>query len=518
LEVPAIAELKDRAVRFCADRDVRMVFWFCLPALLIGAILRITLLVQMPFGYFQSDTPDFLHTVYKWQTSQKFEMHAKKTFLVPLAYAAPFVLHLPALRVIPILQHAIGLVLIGMIGALCRLWFKHWKWFIIPATLVAAVHPSVLWYEHTLMAEALFLDCTVLVALAGTIFARLRSWGAFAFLVPVLVIEAGARPEGKLFFCFGLLLVTLVWWRSRRKLAIALGTLALVGILTHSVTKMSQAGLLLYTSVVHMTPSEMKSAPGLEPFIQPIRQEMIDRWKVHPSFPKANDRSTVAHAVGAYLESLDGRRRRNREVNEFCSRLAAETCRRNLARLPMHAFHKFRYYAIDMTSSDFNQFWLWDKQLDAYEGDMKLVSKVSRGLFGWEMTSVEEVRAFVKTNFDPTRLAWFNQLHRNWHRAITHFRLPDTRYPGYIERGIPIYFIAGALGVLALAMRPGKLWPFHFSWAGMILGLLFVIVLTANVKARFRFVFEPFIYLYILALIDCAWSGIERLIRRTPTA
>ena len=73
------------------------------------------------------------------------------------------------------------------------------------------------------------------------------------FLCAALFLEAGARPEGKLLFCFGLLLVLLVhrrelrtaWYWPAIMLAVAFGT--------HSMTKTSQAGLLLYTSVARLT-------------------------------------------------------------------------------------------------------------------------------------------------------------------------------------------------------------------------------------------------------------------------
>ena len=82
---------------------------WCLPALLIGLGLRIALCVDMPFGYFHDDAPDFLTTPDRLIHELKFELHEKKTFLVPVLFALPFALPAPALVTIPIAQHALSL-------------------------------------------------------------------------------------------------------------------------------------------------------------------------------------------------------------------------------------------------------------------------------------------------------------------------------------------------------------------------------------------------------------------------
>jgi hypothetical protein len=39
-------------------------------------------------------------------------------------------------------------------------------------------------------------------------------------------------------------------------------------------------------------------------------------------------------------------------------------------------------------------------------------------------------------------------------------------------------------------------------------------MLTANVRPRFRIVFEPFWFLYLALLADVAWHGVKTLVRR----
>jgi hypothetical protein len=171
----------------------------------------------------------------------KWELHEKKTFLVPILFAVPFALPIPTLVSIPFLQHLTGLGLILLIGALCRLWLANWKVFIIPLTVLAAINPFYLWYERTLMAETAFIFCTVLVAVAGTLYAKKPTVGRLVFLCGTLVLEAGARPEGKLLFGFAIFLLVLIHWGDLRNAWRRLAAVALIGLFSHLATKTEQA-------------------------------------------------------------------------------------------------------------------------------------------------------------------------------------------------------------------------------------------------------------------------------------
>ena len=70
---------------------------------------------------------------------------------------------------------------------------------------------------------------------------------------------------------------------------------------------------------------------------------------------------------------------------------------------------------------------------------------------------------------------------------------------------IPPFYWLAILGFLLSPLLQSKnknLTQFHLAWVVMLLGLWFVIFLTANAKERFRFVFEPFWILYLAAFLD----------------
>jgi hypothetical protein len=84
----------------------------------------------------------------------------------------------------------------------------------------------------------------------------------------------------------------------------------------------------------------------------------------------------------------------------------------------------------------------------------------------------------------------------------------------FIYRGIPLLYVAGAIGLIAAALRPGQLQRFHLAWSLSLLGFFFVIMLTANVRPRFRFVFEPLWFVYVGFLTESLWVTATHVFRR----
>ena len=508
------------------DPHTREFLLWLLPALLVGLIVRIVLTAHLPFGYYHDDTPDFLTTPEKLLFEHRFELHVKKTFLVPCLISVPFFLHLPALIAIPVFQHLLGLGTVALVGLLCRLWFRMWKVFIIPLTVLTAINPFLLWYEHTIMAEAVFVFTTLLVALALTLYTLGQSRGRFIFLLAALVLEAGARPEGKLLFGVGILLVVLLHARAWRSAWPRLVIVLAVAALTNQFAHTSQAGLLLYTSVARLTPRKLACAPGFEPYIAPLRADLQKRWEEKPSFPKVRDRRAVAAAVESYFKDTAAQGgRRHRSVNEFCKRLAAETCLKNFGYLPIHIYHKFRETAWMPPSGWFDREWLFDRQRDALEIAFARTNGTARtlglayGLTGAKITTEPGMYRFFETHY--VEVPWFNALERGWLTAVNYFHLPDLRVPNpeyplvpLFHKGIPYYFLAAAIGLIAVAFRRDRLQVFHIVWGLTLLGFFYTIILTANVKPRFRVVFEPFWFIYLALLIECAWLAITAPLRR----
>ena len=63
--------------------------------MLLAIGMRVALTVAMPYAYFHDDAPDFLTTPDRLIHEHKWELHEKKTFLVPMLFTIPFALPVP---------------------------------------------------------------------------------------------------------------------------------------------------------------------------------------------------------------------------------------------------------------------------------------------------------------------------------------------------------------------------------------------------------------------------------------
>ena len=128
-----------------------------------------------------------------------------------------------------------------------------------------------------------------------------------------------------------------------------------------------------------------------------------------------------------------------------------------------------------------------------------------------------ELQRFIDTHYGE--VPWFKR------GALAHrcepFRFPDRRVPNpdwptvpLYYHGVPFYFVIAAFGLLVVMLRCGALQPFHVAWGLTLLAFFYTIMLTANVRPRFRFVFEPFWFLYIALLVECASLTLTTPFRR----
>ena len=296
-----------------ADPALHEFLWFSVPGVLVAFVLRAWLMIAMPWGFYHPDTHDFMTSIYFLKAHHHWEVHGKTTFLTPLLYTlAFFVPKVPALILIPLAQHLRGLLVVLMVGGLCRLWCVFWRWLIVPLTILAAIQPAMIFWEHTLLSESGFVFSAVALALAGTVFARWPGWTSFAGLLAAMFLVAAARPEGNLWLGAGILATLIVYWGNwRREYAKILAAVALaIGML--SITKVSHSGLLLYSSLVHLTPDEPKSVPGFGPYIRPLRDRMAAKRQEAVTDDVVRTSRRVNEALAAYAKGSSGRQLRAR--------------------------------------------------------------------------------------------------------------------------------------------------------------------------------------------------------------
>src|SRR5450432_3680163 len=88
----------------------------CLPALVIGLVLRILLTMAVPEGFYGSDSNSYFDTARKLWNEHRFAVNDKRRWLYPIMLAPSPVLPVSPARSIPFAQHLIGLASILGIG------------------------------------------------------------------------------------------------------------------------------------------------------------------------------------------------------------------------------------------------------------------------------------------------------------------------------------------------------------------------------------------------------------------
>src|SRR5205823_6522751 len=198
-------------------------------------------------------------------------------------YTIPPLLHLPVMQTIALSQHLLGLVLVVIVGFLVAYSFKLWRIWIIPVTVLIAINPTLLWYEHVMLPEFLYAFFVVTTALAGLLFYKAPDDFKFRALVTSLFLTAAARPEGKFFWLFGLALIVVAYWPDKAVLRRKAMTILVFTILSFVLNRTYQSGSLLYSNIAHLTPRKLWTAPGFAEKNASYFANLRERWKVVPT-------------------------------------------------------------------------------------------------------------------------------------------------------------------------------------------------------------------------------------------
>ena len=190
--------------------------WLCLPALILGAVLRISLLTAIPEAFFGSDSASYSKTAGDLLLKGHFNLPAKRRYVYPLLLiAAPAVPFCNTPQLVAAVQHSAGLAMILGIGWITGHLVRRPALWVPAVTLCAAVWPRMLYYEHEMIAECLLLGVFILAAaLAAPPGAltnpRRLGWFLVAALGILLVKPAG-RP-----LWLGLFLAAMLLTRNPR--------------------------------------------------------------------------------------------------------------------------------------------------------------------------------------------------------------------------------------------------------------------------------------------------------------
>ncbi len=490
---------------------------WCVPGLIAGLALRVWMAWAMPFAYMQHDSFRLVVTGAEWLTAADRDAFGENVpFLIPALYRLALAGPLPGLVTIQLVQHTLGLIQIALAGALVRLWLPRWKWWIVPVTLVFAIHPSFLWFEHTVMLETIYVFAVICLALAGTWLLQRPSLAAARACCAATAFVAFTRPEGKLFVAFGAVALAVTFWKNWRQLAAAAGMFAitLAGISYGTVS--GECGVLLYSSVLHLSPEVSRHYPEVSPCVTKLRREAIEAATRGPAFVSRPQRRELDEVLTRYVQEhpgAGGEGSDDERMNRIAKALAYETCLSAPFSLPGLALDKFRDSSDDLAHGKFTESWLHDRQISRLHANWRYVQLLDRDLYGRNLATLDEVAALVKAEFPPARMNWFCELHEEW-RDLYKARFRDRKYADRELHGLSLFYLLTIAGWIAAVMRPLPARRFHACWIAMLAGLWFIVMLTANERARFRMGFEPFLFLYPFVAFDGVVALVQQVRQR----
>ncbi|MCE9609053.1 MAG: hypothetical protein K8R23_02380 [Chthoniobacter sp.] len=178
---------------------LRRCLWLCLPALVVGAVLRISLLTAIPEAFFGSDSGSYSRTTEELYLKGQFNMPAKRRYVYPvLLIAAPPVPFCNTVQVVAAVQHTGGLAIIVGIGWIAGHLVRRPSLWVPVVTLFAAVWPHMLYYEHEMISECLVLGVLIatlaIAAPPGGLVAHRRLGWFLVLAVVIMAVKPAGRP------------------------------------------------------------------------------------------------------------------------------------------------------------------------------------------------------------------------------------------------------------------------------------------------------------------------------------
>lgn len=226
---------------------------WAVPALVLGAILRILLIHYSPFAYWGSDSDSFFWFTRRLLLEGAISLPAKRHFLYPLFLTPVTLLPGSTLEWLAAIQHSLGLLTTVAVGYIVRASFVLWRWWIVPVTIFYVSLPAIIWYEHELIADGLFALTLVWAMAAWVRWTKNPNepgrWWVFLICFALCVLTKSA---GRFFWpgIFIGLLFTGGWRLLRPSQWIATAALLVV---SWTMGEKSQGVRLLYTSSFPLT-------------------------------------------------------------------------------------------------------------------------------------------------------------------------------------------------------------------------------------------------------------------------
>ena len=231
--------------------QTRRLWLWCIPALLLGGLLRFWLLQGWQVGlYYGPDSQTYWAPISHAEKGGRLEISQTRPWLYTHLMRATRLPSVPPARSAVLFQHFLGWLLILPLADILSRLTPRWRWWILPVTILYGCHPQLLFWEHVLIADSLFIGISLLACWAFLRFwLEPRHWPWLAAALALAFFSMAARPVGRAFWLgMGGLLLFLPNTNWRKRLACS-GITLLLYLPANKSTKVDQGETLLFTSL-----------------------------------------------------------------------------------------------------------------------------------------------------------------------------------------------------------------------------------------------------------------------------
>ncbi len=279
----------------------RRCFLLCLPALIIGAALRLWMLATLPEGFFGPDSNSYFSTADHFWNEHKWANNEKRRWVYPLVLAALPALPVAPSRIVPAMQHACGLASLLGVGWIVGHVLRRRAFWVPVITTLVAIWPLMLWYEQEAQAETLFASAFILAVAALFPIGRLGEGRRLIWFLLAAALVVALKPHGRGIWLGCVIAASAIagvpWrWRWRDLAAAVVG---LVVIFTSGSSK--QGNWLLLSSVLPLVPTTGEKWPDERREIAPLVEKARAELGIYPWRQGDYKKAIMSHQPGIAL-------------------------------------------------------------------------------------------------------------------------------------------------------------------------------------------------------------------------
>ncbi len=491
------------------DRSLtwRQCLCLCLPALVIGLILRVSFIASLPEGFYGADSNSYFETADQFWNRGRWHMGPKRRGLYPLFVLANTFTPGSAARSTVVLQHAMGLAAVFGIGWITAHFTTRPKLWVPLVTIAVACLPHPLWFEHELIADKMLADSVVLAISLALPISRLKSRnGVFLFLLAAAIVLA-VKPHGRPFWLGMVIAAVLLAGNPLRWGWCNYGAIAVSLLLIATTGSSKQSSWLFLSSTLPLINSETGQWPecraALRPLVEATKTDPLNYPWLQTNYKKLLNHGDEPIWAGTEWPAL---LHDDDKFSKVAKSLAIEAVKTHPFTFARMVLYKFGVAMARMSpESRFNPKDFWEQQIERNEsrwseGPQQISLYYGLHRDGYENLAKE--RGARPVLLEAKFFSWSS--HLSWFR--------QTYSDGRITTIWPTAFAwVGFLGMLSC------LWPRRFA-QGALLVLPCTLYLTivysvGDALPRYIMPVEWFGVLFGALGIDLVLDGFSRVLK-----